>query len=104
MRDENKLFAILIIVTRVFIEIFKAWELFIFLNSGEFERFFTELENKTYCYFVIITIGILDDVILLFLIISTIICITNFNKGIKEVLNKNKNQQELNSSTYSDIQ
>ena len=54
--------------------------------------------------FIIAGVGILDEVILICILISTIMCINNFGKGLKEMLIKQNEALNNNNATQlSDV-
>ncbi len=100
MRKEIKLNAISIIILRLLLEGYKLYRVYFFIFKTE--KDFKEISNASYqeyrgCLIIIFLVGLIDEIVLILIIITTIMCISNFNKGLKEMLIKQN--QVANSST-----
>jgi hypothetical protein len=88
-------------VFRVLLEGYKLYRVYFFVF--QFEGLdFPQDSIKQYkgCILIIAAVGILDEIILLLIVLSTIMCVRNFGKGLKEMLIK---QQALNSSSVTQL-
>jgi hypothetical protein len=88
-------------IFRVVLEGYKLYRVYYFVF--QFEGLdFPQDSIKQYkgCILIIAAVGILDEIILLLIVLSTVMCVKNFGKGLKEMLVK---QQALNSSTVTQL-
>ena len=88
-------------IFRVLLEGYKLYRVYFFVF--QFEGLdFPQDSIKQYkgCILIIAAVGILDEIILLLIVVSTIMCVKNFGKGLKEMLVK---QQALNSSSVTQL-
>ena len=59
-------------------------------------------EQYTGCLIIIFLVGLIDEAILIMMIITTIMCVFNFNKGLKEMLIK-QSQVATSSAQLSEV-
>ena len=86
-------------IFRVILEGYKLYRVYIFVFQYADLGFPEDkLEEYKSCIYIIAAVGILDEIILILIILSTIMCVTNFGKGLKEMLLKQQQALNLNSS------
>jgi hypothetical protein len=84
MRGENKKIAFLTILIRILIEGYKLYRVWFFLDS----LLSVEVNNYKTSVIVVFVTAIMDEIVLVLIIVSTIKCVKNFGKGFKEILIK----------------
>jgi hypothetical protein len=89
-------------IFRVILEGYKLYRVYIFVFQYA-DLGFPEDKISQYkgCIMIIAAVGILDEIILILIIVSTIMCVNNFGKGLKEMLLKQ--QLALNSSSVTQL-
>jgi hypothetical protein len=86
---------LIIVITRVLIEGYKAYRVWYFLVNHYFTGKSVIGIFESSMIFIIV-IGILDEIVLILIIISTVKCVSSFGKGLKEILIR---QYEANEVT-----
>jgi hypothetical protein len=94
-----------IIVFRTLVEGYKAYRIWNFLAHRYFA---TESIRSTFksSVILILVVGIMNEIVLIGIIVSTIKCTLNFGKGLKEILIKQslaKDSLPMNDLTNSNI-
>lgn len=94
----------MIVVFRIILEVYKAYRAYFYLNTIT-ETNKSELLQYKSSRFIIMSVAILDEIILVMIGITSIMCIRNFGKGLKEMLikqnivtNKNNITTQLSES------
>jgi hypothetical protein len=86
------------------VEGYKAYRVWNYLVTHYFEGDTIIATDMSSVVLIIATI-VMDEIVLVMIVVSTIICVNNFGKGLKEILikqNKAKGQkEELNDSNVS---
>ena len=84
------------------LEGYKIYRVYFFICLTERDYDKIAYDQYTGCFIIIFFVGVIDAVILIMVIITTIMCLTNFNKGLKEMLIK-QNQVTSSSTQLSDL-
>ena len=88
-------------IFRVLLEGYKLYRVYFFVFQFEGLDFPQDsIKQSKGCILIIAAVGILDEIILLLIVVSTIMRVKNFGKGLKEMLVK---QQALNSSSVTQL-
>jgi hypothetical protein len=98
---------LLITGARVLVEGYKGYRVWYFLVNSYFtgESMLRTYRSST---LLIVVTGIMDEVVLILIVISTIMCIRNFGKGLREMMIKQVKANEVippsdDSATVSDV-
>lgn len=104
LRYENKIGVVIALIIRSVVEgyiVFRCGQLFSYLEgNSENEKFFTDGYGKPITF----TLIILNGVILLIEIVTSIKCISNFGKGLRDMIIKQKRNSITNANDTMDTE
>jgi hypothetical protein len=79
--------AYIIVILRVVVEAYKGYRIWYFLANKYFLS--DDIKDTFYSSLILILVtGVMDEVVLILIIISTIVCVNNFGKGLREIILK----------------